>query len=180
MKVLKKVVKGVVVAVIGLLLGSLLLPSKWSVERSIVVNAPAARIYPLVANFKKGWLQWSSFDREDPSITYTYSGPDTGAGASRAWVSRRMGNGGMTIVKADPQQGVEFSLEMNGEKGAVHGTIAFAPEGKATRVTWTDAGEIGVRHPIHRYVFTFAIDRIMGPHFERSLAALKEKAEGKK
>src|SRR5258707_11320671 len=100
MRLVKKLLIGALLLLIGFAaVGSLLSP-EWRVERSVVVNAPAATIYPLVADFKTGWPQWSAFDSEDPAIRYRYSGPDAGVGASRSWTSMKMGDGVQRIVKA--------------------------------------------------------------------------------
>ena len=55
MKMLKRVVIGIVGLIVALFVFSLFLPSKWSLERSIVIDAPPAKIYPLVASVKNGW-----------------------------------------------------------------------------------------------------------------------------
>jgi hypothetical protein len=153
------------------------LPSAWRVERSAVINAPPAAIYPLVADFKTGWPQWSAFDQEDPTIRYTYSGPDQGAGAERTWVSEKMGNGGMKITKSDPETGIEFELTM--ERGfRCNGKIAFARDGERTTVTWTDWGDVGSNLPM-RYLMPM-MDSMLGKAFEKSLAKLEEKAEAER
>ena len=89
-----------------------LLPSQWQVSRSIVINKPPQAIYGYVANFKMGWPQWSDFDYQDPGIQYSYSGPIQGLGASRSWISEKMGNGSQTITAADPAKGITFELKI--------------------------------------------------------------------
>lgn len=96
MKFLKGLIVTIVVFVLALVLVGFLPPSQWKVERSVIVNAPAKVIYPFVANFKTGWPQWSTFDYEDPSIQYSYSGPEVGLalpvpGFPRKWGMRRKG-----------------------------------------------------------------------------------------
>jgi Polyketide cyclase / dehydrase and lipid transport len=175
MKIARYVGFGIVGVILLLLIVAFLLPRHWSVERSIVIAAPPAAIYPLVANMKSGWPQWSSFDFEDPEIRYSYSGPDEGVGAIRSWTSPHMGDGTQRIVKADPATGVEFRLEMAKTGMALTGQLAFEPTGGQTKVTWTDSGEVGF-NPIHRFFAAF-LDRMMGGTFEKSLATLKQKAE---
>jgi hypothetical protein len=152
----------------------LVLPAKWKVERSIVVNASPQRIYPLIANFKTGWPRWSAFDFMDPKIQYRYSGPSQGTGASRYWVSKQ-GNGTQRIVKSDPDSGIQFELEMERNKFHITGRIALQPAGRATKVTWTDSGVVG-KNPLYRWM-AISMDLLMGKKFERSLAALKKNAE---
>lgn len=166
------VVVGLVVVLAGI---GFLLPAKWSVERSIVVNAPPTAIYPFVANMKTGWPQWSPFDKEDPEMTYTYAGPEEGLGASRAWVSKKMGDGSMKVTKADPNTGIEYELEMVANHFTMTGKLGFEPSGAGTKVVWLDTGEVGA-NPMHRWMANL-MDKMMGGMFERGLQTLKSKAE---
>jgi hypothetical protein len=80
MKWLKRAVL-TVAAIIALLLGiGLLLPSGFKVQRSVVVNAPAARVYPLIADPRQ-WKNWAVWNQRDPAMQMQYSGPDSGTGA---------------------------------------------------------------------------------------------------
>ncbi len=175
MKILQKILVGLVALVVVLAAVSFLLPSQWKVERSVLVEAPSTSIYPLVANLKAGWSQWSAFDFQDKDIQYSYSGPEEGVDASRSWISKKMGDGYQKIVKADPSSGVEFELGMNKPKFVMTGVIAFEQTNSGTKVTWTDTGSIGL-NPVHRYM-GLLMDKMMGKTFEKSLASLKEKAE---
>lgn len=164
-----------VVFIIAFVMVGFLLPTKWKVERSIVVNAPVSVIYPLVANFKAGWPQWSAFDFEDPSIQYSYSGPDEGIGATRSWVSKKMGDGSQSITGADPAVGVTFQLQMTQNSFSLNGKITFEPTATGTKVTWTDFGDAG-NNLMFRYMATL-MDKMMGATFEKSLFVLKQKSE---
>ncbi|WII72595.1 SRPBCC family protein [Bdellovibrio sp. 22V] len=172
-----KILITIPIVILVLLFIGLLLPARWSVERSVYIQAPPTTIYPLVANFKEGWTQWSAFDYEDPAIKYAYSGPLEGKGASRSWVSAKMGNGSQTITKADPLSGVEFELLMEGNSFRMKGEIIFTPSGEGTQVKWRDSGDVGA-NPVYRYLALF-MDKFMGETFEKSLDSLKRKAEEK-
>jgi hypothetical protein len=176
---MKTVKKGLLIGlglILVLLLSSYLLPSQWKVERSILINAFPKKIYPYVADLKGGWPQWSAFDHEDPNIQYTYSGAASGVGSQRSWISKKMGNGSQIITQADAQKGVEFELRMADTNYVLKGKLAFEADGAVTRVTWTDWGQSG-NHPVYRWM-SFFMDSFMGSAFERSLEALKKKAEG--
>jgi hypothetical protein len=83
-----RIVKWVLGIAIGLtlvlLLGGLLLSSKFSVSRSVSVNAPAEKIYALVASPKE-WKRWSVWNQRDRSMKIEYFGPESGAGAGWSW-----------------------------------------------------------------------------------------------
>jgi carbon monoxide dehydrogenase subunit G len=173
MKKLKSALLGFAIALALLVLAGFLLPSHWQVRRSITVHAPPDAIYPLLIDFRNGWPRWSAFDREDPEIQYRFSGAATGRGAERSWTSPRMGNGSQRILEASPDKGITFELQA-GSFGMT-GEIALQPMEGGTQVTWTDSGDVGAR-PFARY-FALAMNRMMGPKFEASLAALKQIAE---
>jgi hypothetical protein len=177
MKILKRIIL-ILTAFIALLLGiSIFLPSKWEVSRSIIIQAPPERIYPLVANFQNGWKEWSSFDYEDPNIVYSYSGPAEGLGAKRAWLSKKMGNGYQIITGAHLNQKVEFELYVTSTNFYLKGYFELIPEGTGTKVIWKDYGDAG-NNPMFRYM-GFAMDSMMGKTFETSLQKLKIQAEKK-
>lgn len=179
MKAVKNILLGLVALVVVLLVVGLLLPGTWKVERSIVINAPAARIYPLVADLRNGWPKWSEFQKADPATTHEYSGPASGKGATDAWKSKKMGDGSSTIVAAEKNKRLEMDVKMVMMKNTDHGSFTFVPEGKATRVTWADAGDVG-SNPVGHLFAKFLMDRMLGGYFEKSLASLKDLAEGAK
>ena len=154
------------------------LPAKWTVERTIVINATPAQIYPLVSDFKTGWSQWSAFDFEDPTIQYSYSGPSEGVGAERSWTSKKMGDGSQRMLMANPQIGVVFELVMKQNPIPISGRISFETIGNTTKVTWHDEGDMGNNIPL-RYLGRF-MNNMMGKNFETSLNTLKQKAENTK
>ena len=86
-----------------------------------------------------------------------------------------MGDGTQKIVGADPSTGIDFQLQMTGNGFLLNGRIAFEPLGTGTQVTWTDFGEVG-KNPLYRYMAAL-MDKVMGPAFEKSLSALKQKSE---
>jgi hypothetical protein len=175
MKTFKRIALGLVLLTAILAIATQFLPAQWTVSRSIVINAPGEAILPLVSDLKTGWGQWSTFDQEDPGIIYSYSGPPAGAGAKRSWVSKQMGNGDQTIVKADPKTGVQFQLVMTDYDVHLDGQLSFEPAGQGTKVTWTDQGSLG-HSPLQRLMGVM-MDSMMGKTFEASLGNLKAVAE---
>jgi hypothetical protein len=160
-----------------IVLVGLVLPSKWQVQRSQIINAAPAQIYPYISNFKTGWGQWSTFDYEDPNIQYTYSGPAAGKGASRSWYSQKMGNGVQTITKADAKSGIEFELRMIPNSFSMTGEIKLEQLRNGTKVTWTDRGDVG-SNIFFKYM-GLMMDKAMGKTFEESLKNLQKLVEPK-
>ena len=153
------------------------MPSQVVISRSSLIAAPPGAIYPLIADFQAGWSLWNTIDDEDPGITYSYSGPSLGLGAVQNWKSKKMGDGRMTIIKADSQSGIAFDLVIGEAKEAfkLEGVMAMAPEAGGTRLTWTDRGDLG-KDPGKRLLAPL-MAKMMGHAFEKSLAAIKRIAE---
>lgn len=153
------------------------MPAKVGVTRSIEVAAPPAALYPLIADFKNGWARWNAFDDEDPAIAYRYEGPDRGIGAIQDWTSKKIGDGRMTLTRADSLTGVGFKLEMGpgGKDFRRTGTLAMREEGSRTLLTWTDSAELG-KSPTQRLMGP-VLAKMTAKSLEASLANLKKLAE---
>jgi len=152
----------------------LFIPSSFSVQRSIEINAPPKKIYDLIVEPKK-WQQWSVWTQRDPNMRITYSGPPFGMGAKWSWVSKSEGTGSMEFTRVEPDRAVEFLLIFPDFNMRSTGALRLEPAGNTTRVTWTNAGDVG-SNPLKHYL-TLVMDRFVGPDFEAGLANLKALAE---
>ena len=85
MKILKWLLGLVLLLAVVLVAGGWMLSPKFSVSRSVTVAAPPEKVYALVADPRR-WKEWSVWNRRDPAMQITYSGPPEGAGAAWAWV----------------------------------------------------------------------------------------------
>ena len=168
---------GLAVLLGGSLMVGKYMPSQVEISRSALIAAPPGTIYPLIADFRAGWTRWSTFADEDPGITYTYAGPSLGLGAVQDWKSKKMGDGHMTIIKADSLAGIGFEILIGEAKEQLklEGVLAMAPEAGGTRLTWTDRGDLGA-NPGRRLLAPLMV-KMMGHSFEKSLAAIKRIAE---
>ncbi len=160
----------VLVAVIG----GFFAPSSYLVTRSIMVNAPPKKIYDLVVEPRQ-WSNWSVWNRRDPAMKVTYKGPPFGMGARWEWVSKTEGSGSMELTRVEPDRAVEYALSLPGFNMKSTGALRMDPDGNGTRVTWTNAGDVG-GNPLKHYL-ALNMDRMVGPDFEAGLANLKAVAE---
>jgi uncharacterized protein YndB with AHSA1/START domain len=166
-------------AVIGIIALALVatgffLPSRFMVTRSLDMGAPPAKVYDLVAD-PRAWSKWSVWIQRDPGMELLYSGPPFGQGARWRWNSKKEGSGSMEFVRVEPNRRIEYSLSLPefGLKSA--GEFTFVPAGSGTRVTWTNAGDVG-SNPLKHFLAVF-MDKMVGPDFEGGLANLKAVAE---
>jgi hypothetical protein len=178
MKVLK--IAGVAVVVLLVLFAGigLLLPRDWSVERSILIQAPPERIHAWVESPAK-WNEWFAWEemKTDPEYRVWTSGPEKGAGATYEWAGSPMkaGTGKLVIAHSDPKAGVHIDEWINGPEQNAKGSILYTSAGGGTtRVTWTDNGTLP---PVIGGYFRGTVNDAMGEAFEKGLANLKRLAE---
>jgi len=175
MQSLKRILIATVAFLLLLLAIGFLLPSAWQAERSVVIRAPAASIFPYLNSLKQ-WRDWTVWYRQNPELKVEYSGPDAGVGATSRWTDEN-GRGVMKVMHSERNRLVAYTLLLNAGEFRTDGTLTLVPEGEGTRVVWRAAGEVG-RSPINRYVALF-LGRRIGADFEDSLELLKQKFESK-
>ncbi len=149
----------------------------FTIERTATIQAPAATIYALVADFHH-WGRWSPWEDIDPQMQRTFSGAESGAGAIYEWSgNRKAGSGRMEITEADEPAVVTIDLQFL-KPFKAHNTTTFtlAPDGDATAVSWTMTGPKTFMTKVMG-IFK-SMDAMVGPDFEKGLAQLQAAAEG--
>ena len=174
MRILKGLLILVVVGVAGLVAVGFMMPSAFRVERSAQINAPAQKVYALIADPRE-WKRWSVWNQRDPNMKITYSGAPSGSGAKWSWESKSEGSGEMTFTNARSGEGIDYALSFPDMGMQSHGALTLTPEGGGTRVSWTNEGDVG-RNPLFRLMVPF-MDNMVGPDFAAGLANLKALAE---
>jgi uncharacterized protein YndB with AHSA1/START domain len=175
MRILMKTVGVLVGLAVVLALVGLVLPGHYRVERSAVISAKPAAIFPLVGDLK-AWQKWGVWFRRDPAMQLDYSPSTTQPGGWSEWKSKTQGNGRMTISSVEPPSLFVYRLEFPDMGMVSTGTVALAPgPGGATRVTAEMDGDLG-RNPVNRW-FGMFMDRMIGPDFDAGLANLKQISE---
>lgn len=182
MRILKITVTTLALLSAIFLIGGFVIPEQWEVSRSAMINAKSDQIYPLVASFKE-WDKWSPWNSsKDPSLKFTYEGPQEGKGAKQSWVGESMGKGWMVLTEASPQKGIAYDLfiDMGSNQTTLHGSMVFVSKeemGEKTEVQWTDKGNSG-SNIISRWM-SFIFRPILGKEMETGLAGLKTMVESK-
>ncbi len=174
MKILKWaafVLLGLAALLVG---GGYLLSPKFTVTRSVTVNAPADTVYALVADPRQ-WKQWSVWNKRDPAMAITYSGAASGTGAVWAWQSKTQGDGTMTFTAAEPGQRLAYDLYFPDFGTTSSGELRLSAQGNSTQVTWVMNGDMG-SNPLFRW-FALNADSMVGKDFEEGLSGLKQLAE---
>ena len=170
-KIFLYVLLGLIVAAVA---GAFFLPSSYTVERSIVIAAEPAQVYPAVSDLRT-WKEWTAWTQErDPDCKWTYEGEE-GTGSKMVWEGDELGQGELTISSADPANGIEFDLAFDEGAYLSKGSVRLEKTADGTKVIWINGGELG-NNPINRW-FGLAMDSMMGGEFETCLEGLKKRVE---
>jgi len=175
MKIVAIAVSLIAVAVAVVLIFAATRPDRFEVQRSASIRASADKIFPLI-NDLRAFNTWNPFDKKDPNIKGSYSGPESGKGAAYAFESSQAGSGRLEIAEAAPPSRVTMRLVMS-KPLAADNRVQFTlqPQGDATQVTWAMDGDVPfVGKIIHLFV---DMDRMVGQEFAAGLADLKAQAE---
>ena len=151
-------------------------PSTFRVERTTRIAAPPDVVFALVNDFH-AWDRWSPWAHLDPSMKVTYGGPSSGTGATYAWTGNdKVGEGSMRVSESRPPQSVGIRLEFIKPMASVNRTdFTFKPEGSGTQVDWVMTGPLDfMGKGMDLFV---GMDRMIGPDFEKGLAAMRHEAE---
>jgi hypothetical protein len=170
-----------VVQIVGLSIGAtvlvlavmgLVLPTHYRVERTILINAPAAMVHPWVEDLQR-WPAWANWNHSDPTLVTTYTAVSSGVGAGETWRSERAGSGTRTIIRSDATSGVEFNTEL-GDGTLCKGKFLYKESAGTTTITWTDQGQLP------RLIGGFskgAFEDTVGEHMDEGLKRLKRIVE---
>jgi hypothetical protein len=174
MKILKRVLLGILGFVILLVAVGYLLPRQVNAERSIVINAPQAQLFDALNGFKR-FNEFSPWAALDPNTQYSYAGPESGVGARMSWISAKedVGSGTNEIVESTPPDFIRTRLDFGGQ--LAEATFSFEPADGATRVTWGFDGDLG-NNPVMRFV-GLMFDKWIGSDYEKGLARMKQVME---
>ena len=173
---LKTILIVVVVAIAVLLIYAATKPDTFRIQRSATIAAPPDSVFGLI-NDLHAWASWSPWEKKDPAMRKTYSGPAQGKGVALEWDGNKdVGMGRMEILESILPSKVLIQLGFF-KPFKAHNTAEFTltPSGSSTQLTWAMYGP----QPYMFKVMTLfcSMDKMVGKDFEDGLANLKALAE---
>ena len=148
------------------------LPTEYSVARTIQIPATPQVVFPHIADLR-AWSAWDPWKLRDPSITSTYSEGSTAVpGAWEKWKSEESGKGRRVIREVDPPKKVRVNLTHGEGEDVARMIFHLKPAEQHTDVVWMMQGETG-RAPIARWIGVM-MDGLVGPDLEFGLQRLKK------
>ncbi len=164
------------VAIAAVLILAATKPDRFSIRRATVINAPAEKVFPLIADFHE-WRKWSPWEDRDPDLKRTYGGAERGKGAIYAWEgNKNVGSGRMEILEATSPSLVKIQLDFL-KPFEAHNVAEFTmlPQGNATNLTWVMSGPAPFMSKVMQVFMSF--DKMIGKDFEAGLAKIKSVSE---
>jgi uncharacterized protein YndB with AHSA1/START domain len=151
-------------------------PNSFRVERKVVIKAPPEKIFPWLEDPKRT-TEWSPWEKKDPAMKKTFSGPSKGVGAAYAWDgNKEIGAGRLELTEVVAPKKVVMNLDfirpMEGHNVAAY---TVTPVDGGSEVAWSISGPMPF---LSKIMCVFKnMDKMIGKEFEAGLADLKTLAE---
>ena len=170
---MKKFFRILLVIIAILVIAMISIGKHYHYEKSIVINAPAEKIYSHISS-TKAINEWNPWLKLDANLKVEYSGESGKIGDKYCWKSERkdVGNGCQEITELIPNKKQSTKMFFEGQGDATSDVI-LEPQGNATKVTWTFNTEMN--YPMNLMKLT--MDSQMEKDFGKGLQKLKEISE---
>ena len=172
----RNIVIAIVVVIAGILVFAATRPDSFSVQRTTTIHAPADKVFAMINDFHR-WGEWSPWEKLDPEMKRTFTGPNAGPGTIYEWIGNsKVGAGRMEILKAVPASKVDIKLDfIKPFEGHNVAEFTLTPQGENTQVDWVMHGPAPF---VSKLMGVFvSMDSMIGKDFEAGLANMKGAAE---
>ena len=147
----------------------------YSLQTSIVIDAPAKKIYEVMADLNQ-FDMWNPFKVMDPQSHSTVTQKAPGVGATYEYQGKRIGRGRMVITSVTSPSLIESEMTFfNRRTETAHVQYRLSQESAGTLVTWHMQGTRGRGQRI--MVRLLNLDKMMGRTFAQGLERLKAYVE---
>lgn len=180
MKVVKKILLGLLGIIAFLLLIALFLPKKYAVEREILIDSTKDSVFTYIKNLKNQ-DDFSVWAKMDPAMKKTFSGKDGTVGAISAWESqdKNIGIGEQEIIKIAEGERIDFEVRFKvpfeSTDNAFMITKNISPN--QTKVIWGFNGNMP--YPMNLMLPIMNMEQMLGKDLETGLKNLKYNLEEK-
>lgn len=180
MRILKKLLIGLVLVIALLLIVALFVKKDYAIEREVTINKPKQEVFNYV-KYVKNQDNFSVWNQKDPNMKKSYSGTDGTVGFVYAWESNdeHVGKGEQEIVKITEGERMDMKLRFKepfeAEDNAYLVTESVSPT--QTKVKWGFNGAF--HYPMNLMGLMMDMDKEVGGDLAKGLANLKTVMESK-
>ena len=151
-----------------------IMPGKYSVEKSIVINKMPDVVFDHVANLNH-YRDWNPWQKMEPGAKANVTGTPKTVGHRFEWEGKKIGQGSLTIKSVNPPHKAEIDLEfVKPWKSKADDIWTFESQNGSTKVTWLNHGPLA--YPMARMMGPM-ISKNLNYQFEQGLKNLKEMCE---
>ncbi|MCE9522801.1 MAG: SRPBCC family protein [Alphaproteobacteria bacterium] len=169
----RNILIGLVVLVVGVVGVAFVLPQQVHVERSIVIGAAPDQVFNVINDLTRS-KEWGPWYKRDPKMQLSFEGPPAGVGAKLKWSSATEGDGSQEIVESTAFSSLKTKLDF-GDDGTAEAIMTLATTEGGTKVTWGMDTDVGM-NPVGRYM-GLMFDTWVGKDYEEGLTNLKQLVE---
>ena len=153
-----------------------------SIQRSISINEPPAKVFALINDFRC-WQIWSPWEKLDPLMDRFFSDNAAGQGATYAWKGKA-GTGHMEIITSSEATQIIIHLEII-KPFAAHNRVEFtlqtsdsAYDPASDQITVLTWGMHGPKPYLAKLIgIFFNMDKFLAKDLDKGLKNLKALAE---
>jgi hypothetical protein len=171
MKLLKRILIGILGVIALLLITAVFVKKDYRVEREVVVNKPKADVFNYV-KLARNQDYFNKWVMMDPQIKKNYKGTDGTVGFVYAWDSKgKAGQGEQEITGIREGERVDMNIHFI-KPIESNATVAFTTEavaGKQTKVKWSIDGH----SPYPLNLMNLFVPGLLGNDMQTSLTTLK-------
>ena len=174
MKILKKILIGLVVIIVLALVAALFLKKDYSVVREVTINKPKQEVFDYI-KLLKSQDNFSVWNMADPNMKREFKGTDGTVGCISAWDSqmKNVGKGEQEIKNITEGERIDFELRFKKPFEATDNAYftTTASSENQTKVQWGFFGKMP--YPMSLMLTCMDMDKMLGPDLEKGLTNLK-------
>ncbi len=142
---------------------------KIHIDRSLLIDAPAEKIYPALSDFNH-WPDWSPWLIMEPDVVVTVAEDSK----YYEWNGKRVGSGNMTVLKEEKNKWIDYDLTfLKPWKSQASVRFELDAQGDQTRVTWSMDSSL----PFFMFWMKKSMEAYVGMDYVRGLMMLKDYIE---
>jgi hypothetical protein len=174
MKIVKKILLGIVGIIVLLLIVAVFVKKEYAVEREVTINKPKQEVFDYV-KMVKNQDNYSVWNQKDPNSKKNAIGTDGTVGFIYTWDSdnKDVGKGEQEIKKISDGERVDFELRFERPfKATDNAYITTEAAGETqTKVRWGFNGKMP--YPMNLFLLFMDMDKMLGGDLQAGLDNLK-------
>ncbi len=176
MKILKWIGLGLLSIIVLLMIVSFATPTKYGVERSVVIQSSEERVFSSINRWSE-FAEWSPWSDLDSAMVVRIEGEDGTVGSIYHWKGNEAaGAGKMVKTEVINNQRIAYDLIFTEPfESTAQSWMDMAPQQNGIKVSWGMKGEMS--RPMNLLLLMTDMNGEIGKDFDKGLMRIKERLE---